>query len=226
MTELSADLEQRYLKEIKNPGITVSAVTVNTRLEEFRNTVDNRAGIGGQSRRARVTPAGTVQLPAIGSVPAQGLTVEELKREIEAAYSQVVSGLEVTPILEERAPRFVYVLGEVTTPGRYTLEGPTTIMQAIALAEGWKPGAKLRHVIVFRRDDNWDLMAARVDIHDALYDKDPCPAGEIWLRDSDIVLVPKRPIQVIDDAIELVFTRGIYGVYPVFTVNGNLNTIN
>ncbi len=66
--ELQADLESRYAAEIPSPGITVSPVSVNTVLEELRNTVDNRAGFGGQSRTARVTPAGQVQLPAVGSI--------------------------------------------------------------------------------------------------------------------------------------------------------------
>lgn len=224
VSELSDDLDDRYSKEIRNPGITVSPVTVNTVLEEFRNTIDNRRGIGGQSRRGRVTPAGKIQLPAIGSVHAQGLTIAELKREIEAAYRYVVTGLEVTPILEERAPRYIYVVGEVDTPGRFTLEGPTTVMQAIALAGSWRNGANLKQVIVFRRDEQWNLMAARLNVYAALYGQDPCPGGEVWLRDQDIVLVPKHPILVLDDAIELIFSRGIYGVVPVF-FGGNLGTL-
>jgi polysaccharide export outer membrane protein len=58
-------------------------------------------------------------------------------------------------------------------------------------------------------------MATKLDVFGALYGKTPCPADEIWLRDSDIVVVPKRSILVADDFIELVFTRGIYGVIPL-----------
>ena len=53
------------------------------------------------------------------------------------------------------------------------------------------------------------------DLRGALLGKRPCPADEIWLRDSDIVLVPKSPILVMDDFINLVFTRGLYGIIPV-----------
>ena len=53
-----------------------------------------------------------MQLPAIGSAPAHGLTVEELKLEVDARYDAIVEGLEVTPVLIRRAPRFVYVTGE------------------------------------------------------------------------------------------------------------------
>jgi hypothetical protein len=53
-----------------------------------------------------------------------------------------------------------------------------------------------------------------VNIRESLLFKKPCPSGEIWLRDSDIVLVPKSPILCADDVINLVFTRGIYGGLP------------
>ena len=104
-----------------------------------------RSGVvGGQGVRVRITPEGTIWLPAIGTVPAQGLTLEELKTEMDLRYAATISGIEITPVLAERAPRFCYVLGEVRIPGRYVLEGPTTVMQAIAMAGSWNVGANLR----------------------------------------------------------------------------------
>ena len=72
-------------------------------------------------------------------------------------------GFEITPVLTDRAPRSVYVLGEVQKPGKFTLDAPTTVIQAIALAGSWNIGANLKQVIVFRRDDEWRLMATRVE---------------------------------------------------------------
>ena len=119
-------------------------------------------------------------------------------------------------MLSQRAPRFVYVLGEVRLPGRYTLEGPTTVMQAIALAGSWNVGGNLRQVVIFRRGDDWRLLATMVNLQGAmLYANQPCPAGEIWLNDSDVVIIPKSKILLADDFIHLVFTRGIYGVAPI-----------
>ena len=89
-----------------------------------------------------------------------------------------------------------------------------TWMQSIALAEGWNVGGNLREIVVFRRGEDWRLMATKLDLRGALLSKRPCPADEIWLRDGDIVVVPKMPVLVIDEFIDLVFTRGIYGVVP------------
>jgi polysaccharide export outer membrane protein len=213
--ELRTVLTERYMQFVRDPQITVTPLKVNTKLEDLRAAVDSRYGVGGQSRQARVTPEGTVQLPAIGSVPAQGLTLDELKREIDERYAEIVGGIEVTPILAERAPRHVFVVGEVRTPGRFALEGPTTVMQAIALGGGWNVGANLRHVVVFRRTEDWTLIATRLGIQRPLLGQTPCPADEIWLRDSDLIVVPKSSILQADNFIELIFTRGIYGVIPV-----------
>jgi polysaccharide biosynthesis/export protein len=216
--QLRDSLEKAYSKLYKVPSITVTPVRVNTKLEDLRATVDSRAGItGGQGIAVRVTPDGSISLPAIGPVPVQGLTLEEVERELNLRYMLEVEGIEITPILETRAPRYVYVLGEVKLPGRYVLEGPTTVMQAISMGGSWNVGANLKQVVVFRRGEDWRLMATMLDLQDALSGKCKCPAGEIWLGDSDVVLIPKSTILRADDFINLVFTRGIYGVMPFST---------
>jgi polysaccharide export outer membrane protein len=223
VAQLRDEIDQAYMKYYREPAISVTPLKVNTKLEDIRAAVDSRAGQGGQLRRVRVTPEGDVQLVGIGSVRAMGLTLSELKAEVDARYAELVDGIEVTPVLEARAPRYVYVVGEVRTPNRFTLEGPTTVTQAIALAGGWINTGNLREIVVFRRADDWRLMATRLDMRGALLGAKPCPADEIWLRDSDVVIVPKMPIAVLDDFIELIFTRGVYGVLPI-SYFYNLNT--
>ncbi|MEO2045697.1 MAG: polysaccharide biosynthesis/export family protein [Pirellulales bacterium] len=226
---LQAELEKRYSQYYKVPAITVTPLRVNTRLTDLLETVDARFGTGGLQFRLTVTPAGKVYLPALGSVLAQGLTLDELKYEIDARYDAKVPGVEVTPLLVQRAQRYVFVLGEVPRPGRFVLEGPTTLMGSIALAGGWNQGANLRQVVVFRRGDDWRLLATMLDIRGALYGRRPTPADEIWLNDSDIVVVPKSPIQAVDEVIDQFFTRGLYSVFPQFAFGrwrfGSFNSV-
>ncbi len=212
--QLREELDRSYSKFYKTPSISVLPVRVNSKLDDLRNSVDDRAGTGGQGIDVRVTPDGTISLPAIGPVPVQGMTLDDLKQEIDVRYAVDIQGIEVTPILTNRAPRFVYVLGEVKAPGRYLLDGPTTVMQALSMAGSWNVGAHLKQVVVFRRGDDWRLMATMIDLHDALGGKAPCPGGEIWVGDSDVILVPKSAILKADDFISLAFTRGAYSVFP------------
>jgi polysaccharide export outer membrane protein len=215
VADLTRDLEQRYQKYYKVPAITVTPIRVNTRLEDLRSSIDSRYGRGGQSFATRVSPDGTIQLPGLGSVPAIGLSLDELKREVDERYGQIVRGIEVTPVLIERAPRHIFVVGEVVNSGRFPLVGPTSVMQALALAGGWTNGGDLRHVVVFRRAEDWRLLATRLDIQGAWNGKRPCPADEIWLRDSDVVVVPRTGVMRATDAIDLLFTRGLYRVVPL-----------
>ena len=215
VTQLRDTLDELYKKYYKVPAITVTPLKVNTKLEDLRATVDRRAGIGGQSQFVRITPEGTIALPALGTVPAQGLTLPELQQELNERYRQGIEGIEVIPVLMERAPRYVYVLGEVNTPGRFELVGPTTALQAISMAGSWRVGANLRQIVVFRRGDDWRLLATMINLEGALFGRQPCPQGEIWIDDSDVVIVPKGKILQADDFINLVFTRGIYGVFPL-----------
>ena len=214
VAQLRDEVEKAYEKYYKVPSITITPLKVNTKLEDLRATVDARSGQGGQHIAARVTPEGTVSLPALVSVPVQGLTLRELKRELDERYAHEVEGIEITPVLVQRAPRYVFVLGEVTTSGRFSLEGPTTVMQAIAMAGSFRIGANLNQVVVFRRNADWRMTATLLDLHGALHGHRPCPADEIWLNDSDIIVVPKSIIQKADEIVEMVFTRGIYGIIP------------
>jgi polysaccharide export outer membrane protein len=225
VVQLRDTIEELYKKYYKVPAITVTPLKVNTKLEDLRATVDRRAGVGGQSQSVRVTPEGTISLPAIGSVRVQGLTLGELQTELNERYWQVVEGIEVIPVLVKRAPRYVYIVGEVKNPNRYEMVGPTTATQAIAMAGSYNVGANIRQIVVFRRGDDWRLRATMINLEGALLGRTPCPCGEIWLDDSDILIVPKSPILQTDDFINLVFTRGIYGVFPMF-VNVNFSKLS
>ena len=214
---LREHLEERYKKFYRVPAITVTPLRVNTKLQDLIESVDARQGTGGLQLQVNVTPAGKLYLPGLGAVFVQGLTLEELKAEIDARYAATIPGVAITPVLTQRAQRFIFVLGEVDQPGRFTLEGPTTLMGAIALAGGWNPGANLRQVVVFRRGEDWRLLATMVDVQGALHGRRPVPADEIWLSDTDVVVVPKTPLQRADEVIEQFFARGLYTMFPQFS---------
>ena len=224
---LRQHLEKRYKNYYKVPAITITPLNVNTKLQDLLDSVDARQGVGGLQYQVTLTPAGKIYMPGLGAVCAQGLTLEELKYEIDARYAATIPGVDVTPVLEQRAPRFVFVLGEVDQPGRFEMAGPTTLMGALAQAGSWNQGANLRQIVVFRRDSHWRLVATMLDIRGALYGTRPAPADEIWLNDSDIVVVTKKPIQTLNEVIDQYFSQGLYAVLPQFAFGDfSLNSFN
>jgi len=218
--DVRARLDQAYKKYFESPAITVTPVKVNTRVQDFLDSVQRWGTGGGQVRAATVMPDGGIALPEIGVVPAQGLTVAQLDVELNERYRSVLDGIGVTPTLMQRAGLYVYVLGEVHQPGRFQLVAPTTVSQAIALAGSWNNGAYLRNIIVLRRGESWQLMGCKINVNDILRGYTVCPRNDIWVADSDVIILPKDNLLRTDDFINLLFTRGIYSVFPAtFTFN-------
>jgi len=183
VSQLRDALEKLYTEYYKIPAITVTPLKVNTKLEDLRATIDRRAGIGGQSQAVRVTPEGTIALPAIGTVQAQGLTLPELQTELNECYRQIVEGIQVIPMLVQRAPRYVYVLGEVNNPGRFELTGRPPLFRP---EHGWKLARRGEFAADHRVPPGRRLAAAGHDDRPpgALLGNQPCPKGEIWIDDS------------------------------------------
>jgi polysaccharide export outer membrane protein len=215
--ELRKDIERAYADYLKNPSIDVTPIKTNTRLEDLRSAVSNFIGVnGGQNISALVTPDGHVQLPLIGSVNIVGMTMAEIKREINLRYRDRVTGVELEPRLVRQAASFVYVFGEVNRPGRFEISAPTTVTQALAMAEGLQLGGNNRQIVIFRRAEDWRLVSTMLDLRGAHLGKRPNPADEIWLRDNDLIIVPPRPIKVFNDFVRQVFTDGLYPMVPGF----------
>jgi polysaccharide export outer membrane protein len=60
-----------------------------------------------------------------------------------------------------------------------------------------------------------------IDLHDPIVKGAVCPVNDLWVADSDIIVVPKTKILVFDEFVELIFTRGIYGVLPLQGISVN-----
>lgn len=212
--QLRAVLEERYGRFYNDPSVNVKPVKTSTLAEDIRNAVGGASGLQQQADEQRVSPDGTVMLAWIGRVCVQGLTLEEVASEVNARYAAAGAGLVVTPSLIQQADHFVYVMGHVNNPGQIQLRGPTTVSMAIAAAGGWQPEGNLRQIVVFRRAEDWRLVATMLDLRGALLGKRPTPSDEIWLRDGDVVILPPTPITRFDNFVRQVFTEGAYAVVP------------
>jgi polysaccharide biosynthesis/export protein len=221
--QLRRTVEEAYKGKINDPAIDIIPIRTNTLLEEIRSAVVARVGLTGQSFTDSVHPDGTLRLPKLGPICVQGMTLDEIKREVNLRYQQIVAGLEVEPVLDIEAPHFVFVYGQVGQPGRFELLGPTSITQALALAQGAVVGGNTREIVIFRRAEDWRLIATRIDIRGAHLGKVPTPADEIWLRDGDLIIVPPTPIKRFDDFVSQVFTQGIYGIFPFAQVGSGFD---
>ena len=223
-------LAESYRKAgTREPSITVSVTRNNTALRDLLESIQGQFNANGSIKQVRVSPDGTIQLPIIGRVCVYGLTLDEVGREVNLRYEKYIYNLNVTPALITLAEKTVFVFGEVAEPGVITLSGPTTTLGAIASAGGFLRGGNRRQVVVLRRDSQWRMVATKLDLAGAILGKTPIPSDDIWLRPSDIVIVPKQPIQRIAEFIDLYFQQSLFVLIPNqgisfnFDQAGNLN---
>lgn len=208
-------LEEKLVTEANynSPRITLLSVRAYQRLNDLLAAVSSQFQQGGQNVELTVVRDGTIALPMIGSICVVGLTREELAAEVNARYAQVVHGIEVTVNISQTSPAFVYVMGQVAQPGRLEARLPMTVWQAIAQAGGHLQGAKMDNVVILRRTEDWRLVATCIDLSSANRAR-PTDFPDIFLWDSDVILVPKARIQRTDELIQLYLTQGLYAMFP------------
>ncbi len=98
-----------------------------------------------------VDTSGNIQIPLIGAVQSAGRTSGELSSDIARRLSaQYLRDPQVTVTVTAAASQKITVDGAVTKPGVYEMRGSTTLLQAIAMAEGPTGFADLTKVAVFR----------------------------------------------------------------------------
>jgi polysaccharide export outer membrane protein len=130
-------------------------------LDKVRVTVFQVADLSGEFQ---VDAAGNIQFPLIGTVPAQGKTPIELRDEIARLLSaRYLNNPDVQIAVLEQSQQTITVDGAVKEPGVLPIRGATTLMRAVALANGMTEDANPARVLVFRTV-NGERMAAAFDL--------------------------------------------------------------
>ena len=109
---------------------------------------------GSSLDSVQVRPDGKITMPFIGDLEATGHTPSELRDTITQSLKEYVNNPVVTVIVLEATTPVVFVLGEVGHPGTVKLEGPMTVLQALAVAGGLKDFANEKNIRILRKGPN------------------------------------------------------------------------
>ncbi|CAN5190567.1 hypothetical protein BH10PSE13_BH10PSE13_05130 [soil metagenome] len=108
-------------------------------------------GVGDLSfQNVKVDLNGRFTYPLLGVVAAGGKSPHDLSLEMQASLRRYVVNPVVTIFVKQMALNTVTVLGSVTESGKFKLEGPTTLIDAIAMAKGFTRIADLKQVVILR----------------------------------------------------------------------------
>jgi len=132
----------------------------------------------------------------VGEVDVAKKTIADINDMLNENYQNILPGLHVDLFLQKHSGALIYMVGEVVRPGAYPINKPISVLQAMSLAEGFTPAARLDSVVILRRDGK-RMVATRTDMKSLL------GFGEkqrlFYLRPDDIIVVPKMRIAQMAD---------------------------
>jgi polysaccharide export outer membrane protein len=102
------------------------------------------------SRSIPVRSDGKISLPLVGEVQAAGLTPLKLEKDIAEKLKSYISEPEVSVMVQQVNSQKFNILGQVTKPGTYVIANSPTVLDAIALAGGFRDFAKKKSIYVLR----------------------------------------------------------------------------
>jgi polysaccharide biosynthesis/export protein len=142
------------------------------------------------SKSVQVAGSGTVNLPLVGEVPVAGKTAQEVEHDLASRLgAKYLQNPQVTVYVKEHNSQSVTVEGAVKKPGVYPMKGKTSLLQSLAMAEGFDANSDTT-VVVFRYADG-NRMAARFEVDNIRsgHAEDPL------LQGGDVVVVGTSAIK-------------------------------
>jgi polysaccharide export outer membrane protein len=140
------------------------------------------------SRSVPVRSDGKISLPLVGELQAGGQTPQQLEQEITKRLRNYISEPEVTVIVTDSKSQKVNILGMVVRPGAYLLTSATTVLDAVAMAGGFKDFAKQKSMYVLRQAPDGTQKRIPFNYKDVIKGKNP--EQNIRLQAGDTVVIP------------------------------------
>ncbi len=144
------------------------------------------------SREVIVRPDGKISLPLLGDIIAAGLTAQALSKQIADGLVEFMSTPTVSVQVKEINSYHVFVVGEVSRPGKIPLKSFTSVIQGISLAGGFTTFASRNNVHVLRMVKNGQGEPRQVMIPVPYTDivKGRNLEANFILKAGDVIVVP------------------------------------
>jgi polysaccharide export outer membrane protein len=116
------------------------------------------------TKTVQVADTGTINLPLVGEVSVVGKTAQEVERALTAKLgAKYIQDPQVTVYVKEYNSQQITVEGAIKKPGVFPLKGKTSLLQVIALADGFDPNSDWTVLIL--RQSNGKRSAAKFDVN-------------------------------------------------------------
>ena len=173
----------------------------------------------------RVTQAGTLTFPLVGEVPLGGLAVATAEKKLASMLEDggFLKQPQVNIVVLQFTSQQISILGDVSKPGRYPLDRPSTLVEVLALAGGVNQNGSDMVTILSQHE-------GKTEKHD--YDlRDVLRKGEganIKISSDDIVYAHAREVSVLGQVNrpgKYSVVEGVRNVVDFLSMAGGINTV-
>ncbi len=140
-------------------------------------------GASQDALKLSVSPDGDITIPGFGPIQVNGITVAAAQAKIQNKLGDYYENSSIKTTLGQTRSIMVNVMGEVRTPGTYTLSAFATVFHALYRAGGINSLGTLRNIKVFRQG----RLVTIVDVYEFILNGRL--AGNIRLEDNDVIQV-------------------------------------
>jgi polysaccharide biosynthesis/export protein len=172
---------------------TTNSAVANTRAwekEEYRLGPGDKLRVevyreAQLSQSLQVRPDGKITLPLVGDFAASGKTPIELRDQLTTSLKEYVTNPVVTVIVVEATAAQVYVIGEVASPQTLVMQGPMTVLQALAQVGGLREFADRDDIRILRKTPQGVKTIGFNYKHAVKGESEP-----VFLQPGDTIVVP------------------------------------
>ena len=140
-------------------------------------------GASQKTENLTVSPDGYVVVEGFGPIQVAGLTVEQAQRKVRQQLGGRYSSSQIMLTVGQTRTITVNVMGEVKTPGSFTLSAFATVFHALYMAGGPSDIGTLRNIKVYRNN----RLVTTVDVYDYILNGNL--KGNVRLADNDVITV-------------------------------------
>ena len=133
---------------------------------------------------ARVDRNGTIFIPKVGQLNVSGLRFEQLQGFLSSQIGRIYQNFDLTVTMGELRSIDIFVVGQASQPGRYTVSSLSTLTNAIFASGGPSPTGSMRRIQLKRGAK----LVTEFDLYDLLIKGDK--SHDVLLQPEDVIYYP------------------------------------
>jgi polysaccharide export outer membrane protein len=172
------------------PSVASARPSVASNATDYKLVVGDKLRVevyrdAQMSQSLQIRPDGKITLPLVGDDAAAGKTPAALRDTLTTSLKEFITNPVVTVIVVEAQPQTVSVIGEVNAPGTHPIKAQTTVIEALAMAGGFKDFANTKNIVI-QRTTLTGVKSLKFNYKDAIKSE----GKPMCVEPGDVIIVP------------------------------------